>query len=168
MRRPRIWYVIADGTHARFLTRDAETRLFKDARAPLTAEELRRPVVRSNQPGRVYESATTARHAVEPRNDPRDLAKRMFAQSIAQVLKLARTRRDYDRLVLAAPPRFLGYLRDAIHPSIRRALIAELPKDLSHVPEGDLSRHLAGLRAAPTQRVPSVRHSHGIERSIWP
>lgn len=47
-----------------------------------------------------------------------------------------------DRIVIAAGPKMLGALRDALPKNLAAFVAAELPKDLLKIPEHDLARHL--------------------------
>ena len=53
----------------------------------------------------------------------------------------------FDRLVIAAAPAALGDLRPALSEEVRRAILAELPKDLTKVPTARLAEHLDGVIA---------------------
>ncbi len=48
----------------------------------------------------------------------------------------------FDGVVVAAPSRMLGALRQALAPRLRSALLAEIPKDLTRQPVEDISGHL--------------------------
>ena len=69
MKPAKIWYVIADGGRARFLTRD-ENGVFRTV-VSFVASELheRSHDLGLDRPARVKESANAARHAIEPRRD---------------------------------------------------------------------------------------------------
>jgi protein required for attachment to host cells len=144
MKKPLTWCVVADGGRARVLQPKADLpgydtvlELESGAR-PRSAHELG-----SDRPGRTGESASTTRHAIEPRTDPHEAAKREFAEELAEVLADAVARHLCDALVLVAPPRFLGELRSSLPPKARKAIARELPKDLTKVPLAELDAHLA-------------------------
>ena len=82
-RKAKVWYVVADGGRARFVERD-ENGAFRTV-ASLVSTELhdRASDLGRDRPGRVMESATTGRSAVEPRQDPKEAAKADFIGLVA-------------------------------------------------------------------------------------
>jgi protein required for attachment to host cells len=53
-----------------------------------------------------------------------------FARQLAQYLEQARGDRQFDELILVAPPVLLSTLRDSLTQSLRDAVVAEIAKDL--------------------------------------
>jgi protein required for attachment to host cells len=96
----------------------------------------------SDRPGRGQESATTTRHAIEPRHDPHELAEQAFVRDVARQLDEHGAGGDYDRLVLVAPTRALNNLRSAISADTRARVAGTLAKDLVNVPDHALYPHL--------------------------
>jgi protein required for attachment to host cells len=45
-------------------------------------------------------------------------------------------------LVVVAPPRTLADLRNAFHPEVKTCIVAEINKDLTNHPVGDIAKHL--------------------------
>jgi protein required for attachment to host cells len=52
--------------------------------------------------------------------------------------------REIKSLLVVAPPRALGVLRDKFPASLQAIVTAELAKDLVRLPTGEIERHLAG------------------------
>ncbi|MGG5822317.1 host attachment protein [Falsiroseomonas sp. HW251] len=135
------WALVADAGRARVFERRLPAGPWRERTED--ALEAAHPPSRdlgTDRPGRVRESATTARHAVEPRTDPHRAAKAAFAARLAGRLEDASV--SYERLLLAAPPAFLGDLREALGEAARRKLHGTLAKDLTHVPLAELAMHL--------------------------
>lgn len=81
--------------------------------------------------------------AVEHRNE-------LFAKRVADYLEKARTEHRFDRLVLAAAPKYLGQLRKELHKEVEKLVAEELPKDLSWLNARELERYFAkGSGRAP-------------------
>ena len=140
----RSWVLIADGARARILVNEGrgsglEPVPGKDFNATHAATR----VLGADKPGRVFESADSARHAMAPRVDWHEYEKHLFARMIAADLDKAAERRAFDRLVLVAPPKSLGELRAALGAETRKKVTAELAKDLTSIPDHDLAPHLA-------------------------
>lgn len=136
--------LVADGQHARILEREAPFGQWSEREAE--AETVTNPRSHergTDRPGRVQESAAAARHGIEPRSDPHREAKRRFAAHLAARLETEAA--AFDRLVLVAPPGFLGDLRAALGDAARAKLLGSLDKDLTKAPLAELARHLDGV-----------------------
>jgi protein required for attachment to host cells len=74
----------------------------------------------------------------------------LFAKRIGQRLDKARMENRYDQLVLVAPPKFLGRLRQELDKEVEKLVADELPKDLSWFNEREIERYFAkGSGQAP-------------------
>ena len=143
MRKKKLCYAIADGGRARLLERDEAGAFrtlssFVSTELHKTTHELGR-----DRPARVQESASPARHAVEPRRDLREAAKEDFIRTVAAKLDAFLSEGAFDGLVLVAPPGVLTELKGALSKPAAEIVVQELQKDLTRVPDQDLSRHLA-------------------------
>jgi protein required for attachment to host cells len=58
--------------------------------------------------------------------------------------ELVRTRKA-PALVVVAPPRTLADLRSAFHADVQARIIAEINKDLTKHPVGDIEKHLTAV-----------------------
>ena len=97
----------------------------------------------TDRPGRVFQGGSVTRSAVET-TDWHELEKERFADSTAAALeKLVRSEK-VKALIIVAPPRTLAELRRAFHPDVKKAIVAEIDKDLTRHPVGDIEKHLAG------------------------
>jgi protein required for attachment to host cells len=100
---------------------------------------------RYEEPPKTQESATTARHSFTDAEGPVRREKRDFAVTIAHFLDAAAMRGDFQRLVLAAPPKFLGDLRAALGEKARAAVAGEIDKDLTKESDAALAKRVAEL-----------------------
>jgi protein required for attachment to host cells len=73
--------------------------------------------------------------------------KHRFADQLAAMLQDELNQGKFDRLVLVAPPKALGQLRDALPKSVSARVSAELAKDLTHLPAQELREHLGTVIA---------------------
>jgi protein required for attachment to host cells len=67
---------------------------------------------------------------------------RVFAKDIGRYLEQARNQHRYDELVLVAPPKFLGALRQELDKEVEKLVAEELPKDLSWFNARDIESYL--------------------------
>jgi protein required for attachment to host cells len=86
----------------------------------------------SDRPGRVKESANQARHGMEPRSDPKAVRAQRFARGLVDYLNDARQTGRIDRLVIAAPPRFMGLLDASMNPAVHDLVAHREREDLIH------------------------------------
>jgi protein required for attachment to host cells len=143
MKKPRLWYVIADGGRARFVAGDGEGTFrtlssFVSTELHKSAHELGR-----DRPARVKESASPARSAIEPRRDLHNAAKEDFIRSVADTLAAELKEGKFDELVLVAPPGVIVELKHSLSKPTAKVVVNELHKDLTKVPDHELTMHLA-------------------------
>lgn len=96
-----------------------------------------------DRPPRSIESVGGARHAIEPHTTADEKVSASFARELNEVLERGRVDHRYERLILAAPPRFLGFLHQALDKQVRACVVAELDKELTTLPTSEIHQHLA-------------------------
>ena len=143
MKRAKLWYVIADGGRARFVEHD-DQGVFRTL-SSFVSTELHKSTheLGRDRPARVKEGATPARHAVEPRRDLHEAAKDAFIRTVATELAAQLKDGKFDELVLVAPPGVIAELKDALSKPIAKLVVEELQKDLTKVPDHELTGHLS-------------------------
>jgi protein required for attachment to host cells len=140
------WIVMADGSRARIVKPREEGSGF-DVLSDLASSEAHIPSrdLVSDRPGHSQESSNPAHHAVEPRHDPHAQVKSAFLRSVAERLNEAGGKKAFDSLILFAPPRCLGELREALDEKTLGKIKATAPKDLTKLPLAELPEHLDAL-----------------------
>lgn len=68
-----------------------------------------------------------------------------FARHLAVRLENGRLNQEFGRLVLVAPPLFLGELRQTLPTELFRLTVAEIGKDLVHEPPGEILSHVRAV-----------------------
>jgi len=138
------WIVVCDGKKALWLgdIGDAvfpnlKTQEIAEHPVPLTREQG------SDASGRGVGSVDAARSAIE-QTDWHEASERSFLEEVAQRLDAAVLAGEAEAMVVVAPPRALGVLRRAFSPHVRRALRAEIDKDLVRMPVHEIEKHLFG------------------------
>ena len=103
----------------------------------------------SDRPGRSFrkDSGDTRRAAMSRAEGPHDRAVSDFARALADRLRRARVANQYDRLVLVAPPRFLGLLRSTLDGPTAHLVVGSMDKDLAMKNETELVDHLREMVA---------------------
>jgi protein required for attachment to host cells len=65
-----------------------------------------------------------------------------FAKQLVGELETGRQAGTFDRLVLVAPPKFLGQLRAELSAPLAACVTKSFSADYTHVPDGDLPDHV--------------------------
>ena len=91
-----------------------------------------------DQPGRRFDGGAAAmtrgpRSAMDV-DDPEKRQAEAFAEAIAGDLARRHGKMPIPGLIIAAPPAFLGILRDKMSDDLRTVIVAEVSKDLTHMP----------------------------------
>lgn len=121
-------------------------------------EDGRRHAGDLEEGGRGFDRAGNGRHAYEAHQDTRQHAVAHFAKVLADDLARDFHLGEFQQLVLVAPPRFLGVLREALDTKLTRALIGTLSKDLPHCSARDLPAHLTAFVTVEPRRPVDRRH----------
>ena len=143
MKRQTTWILIADASLAHVMASTGkESDLAKVEDFQLDGTTLPGRDLAADRPGRSFDRAGEGRHGMEPRTNPREVEQERFAREIVGALDKADRRQRFDRLILVAPPTFMGLLRDILPPGLANKVSGELTKDLTKVAIHDLPDHL--------------------------
>jgi len=85
----------------------------------------------TDRPGRRFGGTHGNRHAVDGERSTQRRETELFAKQVCQALDGARTRHEFDRLVIIAAPRMLGMLREALPAPCQAVVAAEVAKAFS-------------------------------------
>ena len=140
------WVLIADGEKALFL------KNLTDAQDPhlevVRKEEQENPKdidQSANRPGRMPDNGPGQRSAMDD-TDWHQLAKERFADDLADLLYRQAHRHRFEKIVLVAPPKTLGEVRQKLHKEVADKVIGEIPKTLTNHPLDEIE---AALKAEP-------------------
>jgi protein required for attachment to host cells len=97
----------------------------------------------TSAPGRFRGGDGSSRSAVEE-TDWHQLAEDRFAHEISTALYRLAQADNYQQLVVIAPPKILGVLRESFHHEVAKRVVAEFPKDLTGRPKEEIARMLSG------------------------
>jgi protein required for attachment to host cells len=139
MHAQRTLIVVAAEGGARFLSAVAHRPLRE--LPMLTPDESGRDAA---EPGRGRDGSGAGQHSYEPRTSARRLRREDFAGQVLEAAATIYESEEYDRVILVAPPKMLGALRDELPEPMARNVIAEIDADLLKVPLDEVGRHLRG------------------------
>jgi len=134
---------VGDGRKALFLRNEGDEKylnlkaesVFEDVN-PLTREQG------SERPGRVSKARDSGQRSAVEAADWHYIEEHRFTGIVASAMEKVMRERNVPALVVVAPPRTLADLRGAFHTDIRARIIAEINKDLTRHPIGDIENHL--------------------------
>jgi protein required for attachment to host cells len=95
----------------------------------------------TDRPGRYLGTDGMSRSAMEE-TDWHQQAEDRFASEVADALYRKSHDRDFEHLILIAPPRTLGTMRTAFRKEVAQKITAEIPKDLTSHPVPEIARLL--------------------------
>ena len=75
-------------------------------------------------------------------NNPKETQERRFAHTLAHVLEKGHSDKAFSKLVLVAPPKMLGDLRENLSRGLHGAVTKEVHKDYTHSAVGELQKLL--------------------------
>lgn len=137
------WVVVADSRRARIFEADGPgAEHLEEIHTLLHPRDYRHADGDGDTRRRVFESATSARHAAEPRTLPREREANAFAREIARFLLRECENHAFGDLVLVAEPHFMGELRNALDPRLTARVARRRSKDLVALPAAEIGRQL--------------------------
>lgn len=139
------WFLTADGRRARIWIeprRGAALEAPAELAMEIAESELYAP---QDRPPRSFDRKGEGRHAMDGGRDLHEEEEEKFLARVAAHLAEAEKRGAFAHLAIAAPPRALGRLRNALTPAVRARLRAEAPKDLLDESAQDLRTRLTDM-----------------------
>ncbi len=139
---PTTWILVANSSKAKIYGNEGPKKglkLMKELAHPQSREKGSSLI--SDRPGH-FKSSGSARGSFSQQTDPRDQEKMRFAQEVAKAIEKGRTGKNYQRLILCAPPDFLGTLNSVLGNQVRSLVSAAISKDYTKIDEKKLAGHL--------------------------
>ena len=142
----RTWIVVCDASHCRFFMKRQNTTEW------VKFEEFEHPAGRakgmdliSDRAGRYANTQAKGRThpAMDLRTTPEEVEEQRFSHKIAEMLESAYNQNAFERLILVAPPQFLGALRDALKGPVTRVIYGTLDKDYTKLRDDQLPERIA-------------------------
>jgi len=137
------WILVAESSRAKLYRAD-------NRKSPISEiEALENPAGRlhegdlvSDRPGSDGGSVGQGRRVLDDKTTARQQEHISFAKQLAERLNAARTEGEFSRLVLAAPPAFLGLLRDNLGKEVMDMVYAQVDKNLVQQPAEALRAYM--------------------------
>ncbi|HEX5508635.1 MAG TPA: host attachment protein [Pseudolabrys sp.] len=134
------YVVVCDGAKALVLENAGDAKLLDlKTREVYEQKDLPTRELGTDAPGRPMNAAGGSME----QTDWHARAERAFLERLAARLDAAVAAGRIKSLILVAPPRALGLIRQACSPALRGAIRAEVDKDYVKLPVHEIERHLA-------------------------
>ena len=138
------WVIVCDGKKALILENAGDEKFLNlKTREVYEHADKKTHELGTDAPGRSFSSVGSGRSAME-QTDWHQQEEDRFLQKLAAHLDAAVNAGQAKSIVLVAPPRALGVLRQAYSHNLRAAVHAEIDKDLVRLPVHEIEKHLAG------------------------
>ena len=136
------WVVVCDGAKALVLENTGDFKFPNlKMREVFEQKDLATHELGSDRPGRTHSSVGAGRSAVA-QADWHDQAEQAFLSHLAKHLDAEVAAGKVKSLIMVAPPRALGMMREAYGHALRGAVRAEVDKDLVKQPVHAIEKHL--------------------------
>jgi protein required for attachment to host cells len=139
------WVVVCDGAKALILE-NIGTKVNPNLKTKEVHEQSDLPTreIGTDAPGRAFQSVGSKRSAME-QTDWHVQEEERFLRRLASRLDAAVIAGQTKSLILVAPPRALGVMRQIYSNHVRNALQAEVDKDLIKLPVNEIAKHLTAM-----------------------
>jgi protein required for attachment to host cells len=151
---PITWILVADSARARLFESERRNEPLRELATFINPEaRMSGSQITTDRPPSVDESMGPARHVIQPHTNLRDKQAERFARELAAVCGQGHAKRQFERLVLAAPARFLGKLRSSLDTSVRDCIAGTVGLDLVRLRDAEIhERVVQWLEATPLRR----------------
>ena len=136
------WVVVCDGAKALVLENTGDAK-FPNLKTLETYTQKDPPTreLGTDKPGRAFNSVGQGRSAVQ-QTDWHDQAEHAFLTKLAERLDSAVSTGQVKSIIMVAPPRALGMIREAYPHALRGAVRSEVDKDFVKLPVHEIEKHL--------------------------
>lgn len=139
------YIVVADAARARIFTRDALT--LEERESLVHAEgRLHEGDLITDHRSDVQESMSSTSRSSGKENVASKHENELFAKEVANRLYNARVDNSMEKLIMVAPPKFLGLLREKLDGPTQKLVIHSLSKDLTKASLEDIQEAVSDLR----------------------
>ncbi|SNY97684.1 host attachment protein [Halomonas sp. hl-4] len=140
------YIVVADAARARIFTREALTLTEQESLVHAEGRLHEGDLVTDRPGADVHESSSTSARSSGEEGAASKHENELFAKQVANHLYNARVDNSLEKLIMVAPPKFLGLLRDKLDGPTQKLVIHTLSKDLSKASLTDIQTAVSDLR----------------------
>mgnify|MGYP003655446840 FL=1 len=140
------YIVVADAARARIFTRDSLNLAEKESLVHAAGRLHEGDLITDRRGADVHESTSSTSRSSGEENVDSQHENELFAKEVAQHLYSARVKNSLEKLIMVAPPKFLGLLRDKLDGPTQKLVIHSLSKDLSKASLAEIQTAVSDLR----------------------
>ena len=124
------WVVAADASRAQVFAANLLFESFETVEDRVhTKSRAKDQDLVASAPGHTQSSSGSHQSALDRHTEPHEVEVAAFARELGALLNEGRKAGHFERLVLVAPPRFLGHLRQHIDAETTRAVVGSVSHD---------------------------------------
>ena len=140
---PATWVVVADSSAARIFDVESPTGSLQEIASYAHPEgRLHESDLRTDQPGVTKDRMGYARHGLESKVKPKEQEAIAFARSLAERIEAGRSKNEIERVILVAPPEFLGHLRSVLDDDAHKIVVGEHNINVVKLRPEEIRKHL--------------------------
>ena len=147
MKAKKTLVVLVNDKEARMLENDGVGKGLHQVAHVERDRALGAEIAYADGPGRSKGGSGGAHHGMEPSTSEDRQNRERFAVHMLSEATVLWKRRGFDRLIVAAPAKMLGELRDRMPVGLKSGLAGDLAKDLLHTPVEALPGHFEAVAA---------------------
>jgi protein required for attachment to host cells len=134
---------VGDGRKALFLRNEGDEK-FPNLKTESVFEDVNPPTHEqgSERPGHLGKGPVSGQRSAVESPDWHQMEEQKFTRMVAAAMEQVVRERKVPALVVVAPPKTLADLRGAFHADVQARVIAEINKDLTKHPVGEIEKHL--------------------------
>ncbi len=137
------WLLVADSSRGRiFQAKSPSGELNEITTLAHPEGRLHEQELTSDLPGRTFDRHGLGRHVMEDRMSAKEQDTLKFAVRIAEYLDGMRTEGKFERLIIVAPPDFLGVLSAKLSDPLRKLVSMRMDKNLAQKSAREIRLHL--------------------------
>ncbi len=137
------WLLVADSVRGRVFRADSPTGPITEIVTLAHPEgRLHEQALTSDLPGRTFDRGGQGRHIMEDRISAKEQDNIRFALRIADHLETMRMEGKFERLIIIAPPEFLGILSAKLSDATRKLVSMRVDKNLAQETAKQIRAHL--------------------------
>lgn len=133
--------VVADGAKMLFFRNEGDSEFPKlEIERKREQENLSDEEMKTDEPGRAFDASGGPGRSRYEETDFHQLEEDKFAAETAEILKKRALAREFESLIIVAPPKTLGELRKHYHKEVEKRLSGEIAKDLTGHPVEEIEK----------------------------
>ncbi len=137
------WVLVAESSRAKLYRVNGRLAPFTEIDAMVhPASRMHEGDLVSDTAGSDGGSIGQGRHVIDSKHTAHEHESLQFAKELASRLDSGRTNGDFDKLVLVAPPEFLGHLRSNLSKEVMSMVSRQVDKNLVQKPAEVLRAYL--------------------------